>query len=60
MLASLGCFFAHLSYSLRTARLAPSFFMLATQRSFPMFAVFILRPPKLNAVASSVKKDGDK
>jgi hypothetical protein len=34
--------------------------MLATQRSFPMFAVFILRPPKLNVVASSVKKDGDK
>jgi hypothetical protein len=29
MLALLGCFFAHLSYSLRTARLASSFFMLA-------------------------------
>ena len=28
MLALLGCFFAHLSYSLRTARLASSFFML--------------------------------
>ena len=30
MLASLGCFFTHLSYSLRTARLDSSFFMLAT------------------------------
>ena len=29
MLASLGCFFAHLSYSPRTACLASSFFMLA-------------------------------
>src|SRR5262249_28202334 len=28
ILASLGCFFAHLSYSLRTARFASSFFML--------------------------------
>jgi len=33
MLASLGCFFAHLSYSLRTACLASSFFMLATRTS---------------------------
>jgi hypothetical protein len=33
ILASLGCFFAHLSYSLRTARLASSFFMLAMQTS---------------------------
>ena len=31
MLASLGCFFAQLSYSLRTARLDSSLFMLATQ-----------------------------
>jgi hypothetical protein len=31
MLALLGCFFAHLSYSLRTARLDSSLFMLATQ-----------------------------
>jgi hypothetical protein len=31
MLAWLGCFFAQLSYSLRTARLASSLFMLATQ-----------------------------
>jgi hypothetical protein len=31
MVASLGCFFAHLSYSLRIARLASSFFMLAMQ-----------------------------
>src|SRR5262249_35611365 len=29
ILASLGCFFAHLSYSPRTASLASSFFMLA-------------------------------
>jgi hypothetical protein len=29
ILASLGCFFDHLSYSLRTARLASSFLMLA-------------------------------
>jgi hypothetical protein len=40
MLASLGCFFAHLSYSLRTARLASSFFMLVSScspgRPFPM------------------------
>ena len=28
MLALLGCFFAHLSYSLRMARFASSFFML--------------------------------
>ena len=31
MLASLGCFFAQLSYSLRTARLDSSLFMLARQ-----------------------------
>jgi hypothetical protein len=31
MVASLGCFFAHLSYSLRIVRLASSFFMLAMQ-----------------------------
>src|SRR5262249_59332340 len=31
MLAWLGCFFAQLSYSLRTARLDSSLFMLATQ-----------------------------
>jgi hypothetical protein len=31
MMASSGCFFAHLSYSLRTARLASSFLMLAMQ-----------------------------
>jgi hypothetical protein len=31
MLAWLGCFFTHLSYSLRTARLDPSLFMRATQ-----------------------------
>jgi hypothetical protein len=36
MLASLGCFFGHLSYSLRTARLASSFFMLSPRRPFPM------------------------
>jgi hypothetical protein len=35
MLASLGCFFAHLSYSLRTARLTSSFFMLG-RRPLPM------------------------
>ena len=29
MVASSGCFFAHLSYSLRIARLASSFFMVA-------------------------------
>ena len=32
ILASLGCFFAHLSYSLRTARLASSFFIAALDR----------------------------
>jgi len=31
MLAWLGCFFTHLSYSLTTARIASSLFMLATQ-----------------------------
>ena len=31
MLAWFGCFFAQLSYSLRTARLATSLFMLVTQ-----------------------------
>src|SRR5262249_759684 len=36
ILASLGCFFAHRSYSLRTARFASSFFTLATQTPFPM------------------------
>jgi hypothetical protein len=38
MAASLGCFFADLSYSLRIARLASSFFMLA-MRTFFMLAM---------------------
>jgi hypothetical protein len=38
MLAWLGCFFTHLSYSLRTARLDSSLFMLATQ-TYPMQAL---------------------
>ena len=36
MLAALGCFLAQLSYSLRTARLASSFFMLSPRGPFPM------------------------
>ena len=39
MLALLGCFFAHLSYSLRTARLASSFFMLDIWTSFAQMSV---------------------
>jgi hypothetical protein len=42
MLALLGCFFAHLSYSLRTARLASSFFMLVGDL-FAMQAIQVFR-----------------
>ena len=45
ILASLGYFFAHLSYSLTTARLASSFFMLGSAR--PMLLTTLRHPPLL-------------